>query len=50
MMVSGLGKGALANIRVFINENIDELTPMPRASVSSEMIVKAGDLHRVRRA
>ena len=49
-MDSGRGKGAVANSSVFINENIDELTPMPSASVSKEMMVKPGDFSRVRRA
>jgi len=47
MMDSGRRKGAVANSSVFISENIDELTPMPSARVSNEMMVKPGDLSRV---
>ena len=50
MMDYGRGKGAVANSSVFIKENIDELTPMPSARVSSEIRVKPGDASRVRRA
>ena len=50
MMVSGRGKGAEANSNVFIREYIDELTPIPRASVRSAMAVKPGDFSSERRA